>query len=130
VLSLLHELVHAVNITWGNYQIRSAFTSEEAARFGVASPEEEIAWIIDNMHRSERGMWLRQRYEGGVLLPPSTTLSSRTTGTELSTSEGRAVSRMRWRVPILSSALEHIDARTCPYNPFRAYAARSPLSRP
>ena len=130
VVSLAHELVHAVNITWGNYQVRTFFTEPERQRYGAPTPEEEIAWVIDNMYRSERGLWLRRQYDGTAMLPPGSVPSARTTGTELSTSEARVVSRMRLRVRMLASALERIDARTCPYNPFRSYARLSSVSRP
>lgn len=122
--SLLHELVHAVNVTWGNFQLHVSFTAADTRRLGVSSPEEEFAWVIDNMHRSERGMWLRGQYEGGELVAPGRPLTGRRE------SELRVAARCNSRVRMLAARLEQIDARRCPYNPFREYAALSPMARP
>lgn len=122
--SLLHELVHAVNVTWGNFQLQQAFANRDVQRLGVSSPEEEFAWVIDNMHRSERGMWLRGQYEGGEMVAPGRPLTGRRE------SELRVASRCNSKVRMLAARLEQIDARRCPYNPFREYAAMSPTARP
>ena len=119
-VTLLHELVHAVNITWGNYQVRSLFDPAEARRVGVPSPEEEMALLIDNMHRSERGLWIRRRHDdAGLLLRPGTIPRRRSTGTDVTRSEARVVSRCERRVPVLAARLATLDRRACPYNPFR-----------
>ncbi|MBX3270369.1 MAG: hypothetical protein KF729_08920 [Sandaracinaceae bacterium] len=119
-LALLHELVHAVNITWGNYRVRAMFAPTEANRVGAPSPEEEMALLIDNIHRSERGLWIRRRYDSaGPLLRPGTIPRNRSMGIDVTRSEARVVSRCERRVPILAARLAALDRRTCPYNPFR-----------
>lgn len=121
--SLVHELVHAVNITWGTFQDRQ-YSTAEIARRGALSGEEELAWVVDNMYRSERRMWLRGQYLGHKLEPPdSRTLPSDSFAMQ-------AVSRCDWRLRPLASRLEQIDRRTCPYNPFREYASLPPHARP
>lgn len=123
--SLLHELVHAVNITWGNYAIRTSLLGERGRRFGNAG--EEMALVIDNMYRSELRMWLRQGHDHDApMLPPGTIPAPM--GTGLTTSESRVVARFNTRVPFLAAQLEGLDERVCPYDPFREHA-RTPLTQ-
>jgi hypothetical protein len=79
--------------------------------------------VIDNMHRSETGMWLRQRYDGGGLAPPD----SRTLSSSSNTFAMHAVSRCNRRLRILAARLESIP---CLYNPFREYVQLPPTARP
>lgn len=120
--TFVHELVHAVNITWGNYRIHISYPDPE--RRGAPSPEEEFAWLIENMYRSERRMWLRHRYLGERTRAPGT----RSLGASL---VEREVVELCWRkVRPLAQRLARIDARTCPYNPFREHARLAPGARP
>jgi hypothetical protein len=128
--SLHHELVHAVNVTAGNFALHRAFTGEGIRRFGAPSQEERFVLLIDNMYRSASGMWLRTRHEEGAMLPPGTPLRSETSGTGLTEVEGRVVSECNRRVSHLARRLEALDERVSPYNPFRRFARLSPLSRP
>lgn len=118
-VSLLHELVHAVTITCGIDQ-HGVYTREEARRRAAPSGEEEVAWVVDNMYRSERGMWLRSLYEGPLERPGSPLRGSR-----LRTFE--AVSYWNRRLRPFAAELERIDV---PYNPFRDFARLPPLARP
>ncbi len=118
-VSLVHELAHAVNITHGNYQSHRLFTPAERARLGAVSPEEIMAWIVENMYRSERGLPLRGRYEGSPPLPLGVLPSRANTHTPLHESEYRTVERIRRRVPLLFSELARIPPGRCRYNPFR-----------
>lgn len=121
--SLVHELVHAVNITWGTFRDRP-FDSAETQRRAALSGEEELAWVIDNMYRSEMRMWLRGQYLGEKLQPPN----SRSLPSDHFAV--RAVARCNSNLRQLAARLEHLDGQTCPYNPFREYAALAPHERP
>jgi hypothetical protein len=58
-------------VDWPATRSRSrSKASKDRARPVAPSGEEENAWVIDNMYRSERGMWLRDRYWGRELQEP------------------------------------------------------------
>lgn len=122
--SLLHELVHAVNITQGAYraweQYREPCAREAARAFG---PEEAFAWIVENMYRCEVSGIARAQYDDsyglpfGVLPTPSNTVSA------LSAMEIDSVEHARQRLPLFARRLEALQV---PYNPFRDADTRLP----
>lgn len=102
------------------------YAADERARRGARSPEEEIAVIIDNMHRSERGMWLRTQYDSApheYSEPGTTRLPGRHFVMQ-------AVGDYHRRVPPLAARLARIEQRRCPYNPFRDYRQLPVNARP
>jgi len=100
--------------------MRRLFTDSERERVGANGREELMAWIIENMFRSERQLRLRGSYDDSHALPIGVLVPSRaSTHTPLHESEYRMVERTRQRVPVLFTLLARIPRSRCRYNPFR-----------
>lgn len=119
-VSLVHELVHAVHITWGGYAARP-YTPEQIQRYQSNDPEETRAWIVENMFRIERGYIARRTYLGDGPLPPGEQPTARNTGIPLREVEREAVAHLRRQAPAVAQRLRALPTERCPYNPFRAW---------
>ncbi|MFK7991188.1 MAG: hypothetical protein AB8I08_34535 [Sandaracinaceae bacterium] len=117
-VSLVHELAHALNTTWGGYSV-AGYSTAEQARYDSNAPEETRAWILENMFRVERGVAARRTYLGDMPLPPGAVPSPRNTGIPLRGRERDAVQHLRTIAPPVASRLTALARDRCPYNPFR-----------
>lgn len=122
--SLLHELVHAVNITQGAFraweQYREPCAADAARAFG---PEEGFAWIVENMYRCEVSGIARAQYDNEYGLPPGVRPTPSNTVRALNAMEIESVAHARERAPLFARRLEALNV---PYNPFRDANTRLP----
>ncbi len=115
--SLMHELVHAMNITNGCYRRWTSYEGCETDAAGAHSPEEAFAWMIENMFRYEVSSIGRDRYDdpSGIATLPT----ARSTIPGLTGFEHSAVRFAEARLPRLARGLGALGPNVTPYNPFR-----------